>query len=468
LLRLESQENVVKIMSYHMSKGLEFPVLFLPFINRLSHKSESKKFYSMEEGTYVWSLFPSAEEVEQKSQQEDSELVRLAYVAFTRARSKLYLFFSENGFLNRFFEVEKNIPEKREVEKKSLDYNSLKDTDFKRRCNCKHLLSQIDKKSKDHDSSLISYFDSELTKVLNLDDKRKELKDVPSRSLMESFVDSKLFFKPPRFSGTLVNWTWQRTSFSQALEEHDSSKLGLVGGEGFSHEEAIDYSDICQFPKGAHAGSCIHSIFEKIDFDWPKEKIYKVVQNTLEENGFETEWTDALTEMVESVISVKLTPEDFCLKDIEPQNMAKEMEFLWPFDDKTARALSNLEPECKEGVIKGFIDLTFFINGKFYILDYKSNWLGPTTDDYNQKALEQAMKEHDYELQAAIYLEALHRYLKLRLDSYNPSKNLGGAFYLFTRGIRKSKPTGIYFMDPKKLLNRFPEVMRTIGEDLNV
>ncbi len=291
---------------------------------------------------------------------------------------------------------------------------------------------------------------------------------MPSDSLTKILTKTKITFTPPCFYDSLIRWTWRPTSFSQLVKDPEFFSFEAFNQQDSEAKELQNFSDIGQFPKGAHAGSCIHSIFEKIDFDWPKEKIYKVVQNTLEENGFETEWTDALTEMVESVISVKLTPEDFCLKDIEPQNMAKEMEFLWPFDDKTARALSNLEPECKEGVIKGFIDLTFFINGKFYILDYKSNWLGPTTDDYNQKALEQAMKEHDYELQAAIYLEALHRYLKLRLDSYNPSKNLGGAFYLFTRGIRKSKPTGIYFMDPKKLLNRFPEVMRTIREDLNV
>ena len=87
-------------------------------------------------------------------------------------------------------------------------------------------------------------------------------------------------------------------------------------------------------------------------------------------------------------------------------------------------------------MLMGFADLVFEHGGKYWVLDYKSNHLGDGDADYYSSALARAMAEHRYDVQAALYLLALHRLLKSRLgSSYQPEEHLGGAVYLFLRGI---------------------------------
>ena len=95
---------------------------------------------------------------------------------------------------------------------------------------------------------------------------------------------------------------------------------------------------------------------------------------------------------------------------------------------------------CRErelrGMLMGFADLVFEHGGRYWVLDYKSNHLGMSDADYSEDALEQAMAAHRYDVQAALYLLALHRLLAVRLGSaYKPAKHLGGAIYFFLRGI---------------------------------
>ena len=88
------------------------------------------------------------------------------------------------------------------------------------------------------------------------------------------------------------------------------------------------------------------------------------------------------------------------------------------------------------GMLMGFADLVFEHAGRFWVLDHKSNHLGMTDADYSDQALATAMAEHRYDVQAAIYLAALHRLLRSRLGAaYDPARQLGGAIYLFLRGI---------------------------------
>jgi exodeoxyribonuclease V beta subunit len=96
--------------------------------------------------------------------------------------------------------------------------------------------------------------------------------------------------------------------------------------------------------------------------------------------------------------------------------------------------------------MKGFIDLVFKAHGRFYVLDYKSNWLGEELSDYASEQLAQAMADSDYTLQYLIYTVALHRYLRCRIPDYDYDTHFGGVFYLFLRGIdpKSGQDTGIY------------------------
>jgi exodeoxyribonuclease V beta subunit len=104
--------------------------------------------------------------------------------------------------------------------------------------------------------------------------------------------------------------------------------------------------------------------------------------------------------------------------------------------------------------MKGFIDLIFKARGKFYLVDYKSNWLGPDETAYAQEKLAWPMARHDYHLQYLIYTVALHRYLSRRLKDYDYATHFGGAFYLFLRGMSPEQGAdyGIYRDVPARAL----------------
>ena len=98
------------------------------------------------------------------------------------------------------------------------------------------------------------------------------------------------------------------------------------------------------------------------------------------------------------------------------------------------------------GMLKGFIDLTFVFDGKYYVADYKSNHLGYDYKDYQLAELERAMQHHDYHLQAILYTLALHRWLGQQLADYDYEKHIGGAYYLFLRGMHSNKAgNGVYY-----------------------
>ena len=114
------------------------------------------------------------------------------------------------------------------------------------------------------------------------------------------------------------------------------------------------------------------------------------------------------------------------------------------------------------GVMKGCMDLIFFHDGRFFLIDWKSNYLGPKIDDYGKEALNIAMGEDFYILQYHLYVLALDLYLTQRLSDYQYTKHFGGVFYLFIRGIdRKRGPAfGIYSDRPSvEMMNALKQAL---------
>jgi exodeoxyribonuclease V beta subunit len=97
-----------------------------------------------------------------------------------------------------------------------------------------------------------------------------------------------------------------------------------------------------------------------------------------------------------------------------------------------------------DGMLTGFIDLVFAHDGRYHVLDYKTNWLGSTRTDYAGVALDAAMRAHRYELQALLYTVALHRYLKQRVRGYGAAKHLGDSWYLFLRALGLAPGLGVW------------------------
>jgi exodeoxyribonuclease V beta subunit len=118
------------------------------------------------------------------------------------------------------------------------------------------------------------------------------------------------------------------------------------------------------------------------------------------------------------------------------------------------------EPVQLNGMFKGFIDLTFEHDGRYYVADYKSNWLGVDDLAYTEHAMEQSILDNRYDLQYVLYLLALHRQLKARLPDYDYDRHVGGALYLFLRGTR-SDSRGVYFArPPRELIERLDRMFQ--------
>jgi exodeoxyribonuclease V beta subunit len=100
----------------------------------------------------------------------------------------------------------------------------------------------------------------------------------------------------------------------------------------------------------------------------------------------------------------------------------------------------------------GFIDLVIEWQGRFYLLDYKSNWLGNDLDAYAQPQLQQAMLAHHYPIQYLFYVLALHRYLGQRLADYDYDRHFGEVYYLFLRGMdpRTGNAYGVFRERPAR------------------
>ena len=168
------------------------------------------------------------------------------------------------------------------------------------------------------------------------------------------------------------------------------------------------------------------------------------MHDLLATSPFEEKWLDVLTEHVQHVLSTPLI-NTIVLNQLKPSDMKVEMEFVYDmgtfsladFDACTRRfdALSAqappFDPERLQGLLRGFIDLIFVWQGRYYILDYKSNHLGDTSEDYHQEALNSAMISHRYDIQYQLYAVALHRLLRWRVPDYAPDTHFGGVLYLF-------------------------------------
>jgi exodeoxyribonuclease V beta subunit len=149
----------------------------------------------------------------------------------------------------------------------------------------------------------------------------------------------------------------------------------------------------------------------------------------------------------------------FRLTDISAESRKAELEFSFPIRALTMAKLTEafaleemplridrLQFQPMNGFMNGFIDLTFEYGGRFYFADWKSNWLGSTTQAYRPATIAAEMQRNFYTLQLCIYSVALHRYLRLRKPGYDFDQHFGGAFYLFLRGIDPAKPgNGVHF-----------------------
>ena len=206
-----------------------------------------------------------------------------------------------------------------------------------------------------------------------------------------------------------------------------------------------------------------------------------MVESALKDFDFSLEWREPILGMVSDVLQTALEPEGRVrLAEVSRAQRLDEVEFYYPAKTMTLSDLNallqkhdqpglgrsardgDLPTPLTQGYVKGFIDLVFEAEGRFYLVDYKSNWLGGRLEDYTQDRLPAAMEEHLYTFQYLTYAIAVHRMLQQRIPDYDYDRHFGGVRYLFLRGIRPATglQCGIFADKPARgLIEEFDELL---------
>jgi len=408
--RVESDMEAVEIVTIHKSKGLEYNIVFAPFLDL---KSENKhNFYSFKEdnsGEYLFGITANIREenrilVEQQLEQENR---RLLYVAITRAVYKCYIsrytHYANNTSLIPFAAAVKENPKALEL----INFSTS---------------PEIEKGYR-------------YSKSMNA--------TISEPSFAENFV--------------LNEKNWQKLSYSRLAQKAVYTQKPNRLADLTDYE----YFIFKQLKKGNITGNLLHHIFENIDFSndqlWDKyihAALTRFMPKQLDH------YKDPLMQLVNEVLHTKINIANttFKLSEVPKEKRLNELEFDFNvpiFETNDLNSLSKVERHFTvnpfgelEGIMNGKIDLLFEHDGLYYILDWKSNFLGDSIDYYGEHYLNSAMADNNYHLQYLIYTVAVKKYLSHRLPDFDYENHFGGVIYLFIRGVRKEESTGIFVSKP--------------------
>ncbi|HEX6982262.1 MAG TPA: exodeoxyribonuclease V subunit beta [Balneolaceae bacterium] len=464
-LRLESDEGLVKIVTIHRSKGLEYPVVFCPFLWKGIRVQNSKKpflFHSDEKKEAYLDLTPKNKERRKRLlkyyEEELAERMRLAYVAITRAKQQCNIYWH---------------PEAGRSEFSPLGYLLLGRERVMNQMRKKLRLSGVDEEI---DERVFEKAIEELeckTEGLVIFQKWEE-PAITSTNGVNSDKVAELKAKVFNHSNRLI--PQQISSFSSLMRDENHGFDGRDYDAWFETEKPVSQDsatlNMFNFPKGPKPGTCVHHIFEQLNFS-DLSKLDELIENSLESHDIASKWAKPLRENFQTVLNKPLIgyEEKFCLSKLAETDFVHEMEFYFDMEsvshEKIMQIIGNQNYNSNTtlaGFMKGYIDLTVNFDKRFYIIDYKTNFLGDQSSDYDQKPLQNEIKEKGYDLQYHIYTIAVHRYLEQRLAGYNFEDHFGGILYLFLRGINDEPNNfnGIYFDRPNlKTVNALDDYLKT-------
>lgn len=404
----DPDEDSVAVLTTHVSKGLEFDVVFTLGLIKRSRRiallipEEDRHCLSAPKGREDSRYLKYCEEV-------DAEKMRQLYVAFTRAKYRLYvpivlqpkkvpfgLASPMELFLSRLH---------RPADYQEI-YEKIANEDGKRLIDFAH-----------HHSSLIGF------SYLQPESPPKNHRQTEQSSLIPPTE-----FLLPGEEQVVQSFT------SLALPKQMGEDALRPPHDFFASEKTEHF-----LPAGNETGLLLHTIFEKLSFRSAQgmqdhKEVIPLVYPFVYGTAFAA-WEEVISKVVFNALTTPLPEAGFCLADIDPKKMYRENEFLFAAERRDWKAA------VKPGFLKGFVDLFFEHRGKFYLLDWKSNWLGPSQEDYQPQFLQEAMRSYQYDLQAEIYTHAMQSYLSL-FDKRPFEEVFGGVYYLFLRGI--GPKTGIY------------------------
>ncbi|NVN92536.1 MAG: exodeoxyribonuclease V subunit beta [Desulfuromonadales bacterium] len=450
-IRLETDEMAVKIVTIHVSKGLEYPVVFCPFLwGGVRGNDEVVAFH--EDDTMVKDFgSPDYDRHRTLAQKETlAENLRLLYVALTRAQYCCYLCAGKINDRTR-----KNRPETSPL---SYLFHASAETRT-----ADDLVGALASEVSDLDQVQVV---NQLRDFAGLSDENISVSPLPETvAVVPDFTWSVQGSVPVcrAFAGR-VSGDWRVASFTSfsahgktAIEQPDRDEIGEQLTIAAEPDGLPTGRSIFSFPRGAQAGIFLHGIFETLDFYRPDpDLITSQVTEGLEKYGYDAEWLPHVRSMVSAVITTPLaSPEGaFTLSGLERGSWLSELEFFFPLNFLTpehlgscllkwgaqhsvadlGRISSGLDFKPVRGMVRGFMDMVFHRGGRYYLVDWKSNHLGYRLEDYGREALTTAMERNLYPLQYLLYTVALNRYLSLRVPAYDYESHFGGVLYVFLRG----------------------------------
>ncbi|NAR56107.1 AAA family ATPase [Acinetobacter haemolyticus] len=474
-----SSEAGVQLMTIHQSKGLEFKIVFLLGANKAFSEMQKTLNFSTTEiqvpetgQTRTQRVVAIADknflqqtELDQHQQRAQAEQNRLWYVALTRASHRVYA----------IFEPEKG------------DKNKLSGLAF----------------WKNHGDIFQHPYSVEDHLLLERPASLRTQETQPERLLAAEPLPTQRFYARGK------------TSFSYLAQhlKHKANRLDRLANADQQFDQAEDEINLLTvesvavsqpiawikyyFPKGTLAGNFLHEIFEQIDFQHPEtwiEEIRRRFKNTYqglwvalleqyqqhfpEQENAEQQLYQWIALWLADVLQTPLN-QGFQLQQLVVGQYLSECPFYLALSDRVL-AMQRVQQLFEEYDIQmpefidaksarylnGSIDLVFFDGQRYHIADYKSNYLGENQADYQSTQIAESMSLSSYWLQAALYLVALHRYLSVKLQNYRIEQHLGGASYLYLRGMNGQADQGYFYWKPEdEFVLRLDAILGYFSED---
>lgn len=437
--RENSEGEKVSLMTLHISKGLEFPVVFLTgFSNGIS-----PKYFKIRRNLKTIFQLNTKDATSKKEHEEENENEnrRLFYVALTRAKYKLYL---------------PILPDNKGKTKYGPLGGFVADA----------LRSAAQKKPD------LFFIDSEWNDVnrnalINFKDfKKKNLEiKIPSLEIIKETITPLTDFSNRRrklSSYSLLAKYGLKTSFEMEEGRIDKDE---------STEEIYAANTL---PRGREIGNMFHEILEQLSFSeigilensealLAQPKIYEIIQFQMQKHDIDPKWLSEISSVIWNTLNALLPDPSgggvFKLSQVT--DLKPEMEFLFPYSFFT-------KLNEAQGFFTGFIDLVFRYKGKYYFLDWKSNFI----EKYDKISLEKSIRESQYDLQYKLYTIAINRWLKSLIPDFSYEQHFGGIYYLYLRGMRgefdststtttESNFSGVYAIKPslEEVENSYPNVI---------
>ena len=447
-IRLESERQLVKIVSIHKSKGLEYDLVWLPFLavpSKIPTAGDMNVYYSKERDETLWDM--ENRNLNALYEETFAEELRLLYVALTRA--KYQMAFALPAQFDKKWNALHYVLSQGEIGKE-IALSAPKDTET--------LLQTFKEKMQDN-VEICTKPNLEAFPALSINTKNDEL-------------------KAAEFTGN-IEQDWRITSFTSIEQGHRRQNY-FTESAGKKHvvfDDTKDYdsqnsieistallneneSNILDLPRGKQVGTALHRHFENCYFsDLANTEEIDTLRQSLQ---LDETFTEPLQNWLQQISHTPLSNEiGIALADLANKDCIKEMPFYLAIREHFDVAAFNhalnayhhlpsepLQFEQIQGMVRGSIDLVFRHNGKYYIVDYKSNFLGSSLADYNENALKKEMLHSHYDWQYLIYTLALHRYLQSVVPHYDYARDFGGVFYLFLRGMNGEPQSGVFYDRP--------------------